>query len=198
MDPRRFDTLSRELTRARSRRGALTALLGSALGLLSLTETEAKNKRRRKKHKTKQPIPVSPPSPPPSPPPPPSCPSGQHNCQGQCIPTGQCCLDADCGAGKGCFSGRCLTKQGACTTGEDFCAGTPTTGCGNDSDSCLCVTSMQGQTRCGVPQSGCEVGCTTDEQCAARHPAVAGVFCVRGGGARCTDCPSSCFAPCPN
>src|SRR4051812_26024409 len=80
MDPHRFDGLARELTRARSRRGALAAVLGSALGLLGLAETTAKHKKKHHKKKHSPP-PVSPPpespSPPPPPPPPPlACGSG--------------------------------------------------------------------------------------------------------------------------
>src|SRR4051794_35366822 len=70
MDPHRFDSLSRDLTRARSRRGALAAVFGGTLGLLGLDETTAK----QKKHKKKPPPSGSPPSPPPPsplPPPPP-------------------------------------------------------------------------------------------------------------------------------
>jgi hypothetical protein len=42
MDADRFDALSRSLTRARSRRGALTSLLGATLGLVGVGRTEAK------------------------------------------------------------------------------------------------------------------------------------------------------------
>src|SRR5215213_1050363 len=44
MDADRFDALSRSLTTARSRRGALASLLGGTLGLVGLAETEAKKK----------------------------------------------------------------------------------------------------------------------------------------------------------
>jgi hypothetical protein len=205
MDPRRFDSLSRQLTFARSRRGVVASLLGSALGLLGLTETEAQNRRKRRRNRRKKaPIPVvppiSPPPPPPSPPsppPPPSCPSGQRACQGQCIPTGQCCLDGDCGAGKGCFSGTCLTKQGICPTGADYCAGTSSASCGNLSNTCACLTTAQGQTRCGSGPLGACDGCTSDAQCAAQYPAITGAFCAKGGGTTCSTCASFCFGPCP-
>src|SRR4051794_402552 len=75
MDPRRFDSLSRDLGRARSRRSALAAVFGSALVLLGLAETTAKHKKKHHKKKHSPP-PVSPPpeSPsPPSPPPPVAC-----------------------------------------------------------------------------------------------------------------------------
>jgi hypothetical protein len=52
MDPLRFDSLSRELTR--SRRGALAAVVGGTLGLLGLAETTAKRKKGKGKKKPKQ------------------------------------------------------------------------------------------------------------------------------------------------
>src|SRR4051812_18617512 len=80
MDPRRFDSLSRDLSRARSRRGALSAVVGGTLALLGVTETTAKHK-----HKKKHSPPVAPPpsSPPGAPPPPPgSPPPPPTECQG--------------------------------------------------------------------------------------------------------------------
>src|SRR4051794_16629334 len=50
MDPRRFDNLSRDLIMTRSRRDAMGVLLGSAFGLLGLTETTAKHRNHKKKH----------------------------------------------------------------------------------------------------------------------------------------------------
>src|SRR4051812_1097410 len=86
MDPSRFDTVARELSRARSRRGALATLVGATLGLLGLAETEAKHKKKHKKKKLS----------PPASPPPLSCPNGQKPCDGGCIPTSQCCADNEC------------------------------------------------------------------------------------------------------
>lgn len=68
MNPVRFDTLTRSLTTARSRRGTLASLLGGTLGLLGLTDTVAKkkgkkkgkgkdNKNKKKKRKTPNPCP---------------------------------------------------------------------------------------------------------------------------------------------
>ena len=42
MEPSRFDTLTRSVTGARSRRGALAALLGGTVALISLSDTAAK------------------------------------------------------------------------------------------------------------------------------------------------------------
>src|SRR3954467_14588020 len=78
MDPHRFDTVTRELTR----RGALASLAGGTLALVGLTATTAKHK---KKHHHKTPSPVSPPSSPPSPPPPPApCVASQCPDPGAC------------------------------------------------------------------------------------------------------------------
>jgi hypothetical protein len=48
MDAKEFDTLARSLTNPRSRRGALAAVVGGALGLVGLAETEAKKKKKKK------------------------------------------------------------------------------------------------------------------------------------------------------
>src|SRR5215207_1857345 len=108
MDADRFDALSRSLTDARSRRGALASLLGATLGLVGLDRTEAKKTcppcKKRKKGKCKKnkpdgtacpggtcrggvcqplvnssPVDSSPGDP---------CP-GQKLCNGVCIPTNQ-------------------------------------------------------------------------------------------------------------
>ena len=66
MDADRFDTVTRFLTRARSRRGALLSLFGGALGVLGLTEADGRKKGKgKKKKKKKNPIPPSSPLPPP-------------------------------------------------------------------------------------------------------------------------------------
>jgi hypothetical protein len=174
MDDDRFDTLARAL-HARSRRrvlGSLTGLaLGGALGpLLGLTQAEAK--KRKKKKKKKRPTP--PPSPPP-PPPPPGCGAGPL-----------------CGAGQICVQGQCVTGQGTCPTGEDFCTG-ETGKCGTN---CVCWTTRTNETRCGenISLSGCDT-CVSDATCAAAFPNVPGVFCVQDTGTNCS-CGNFCAAPC--
>lgn len=63
----RVDALTRSLSTAHSRRGALLALLSGELGLRSLTETAAKkHKKKKKRHRAGLP-PAAPPSPPPDP-----------------------------------------------------------------------------------------------------------------------------------
>jgi hypothetical protein len=46
MDPHRFDTLARSLTRCGSHRGVLGFLLGAPLGLLTLSDCVARKKKR--------------------------------------------------------------------------------------------------------------------------------------------------------
>jgi len=71
MDTNRFDFLSRSLRDARSRRGALTSVLGGTLGLLGLAETDAKKKKGKgKKGKGKKGGKGGKGTPPPPPPPP--------------------------------------------------------------------------------------------------------------------------------
>ncbi len=47
MDPNRFDTLTRTLTIAGTRREALGSLLGGALGLLGIREGAARREKSR-------------------------------------------------------------------------------------------------------------------------------------------------------
>jgi len=72
-----FDTLLRRLASARSRREALSGLVGGAIGLIAMGESEAKRRRhRKKKHKGQTP----------SPPPAPTC-DPANGCE--------CCRDND-------------------------------------------------------------------------------------------------------
>jgi hypothetical protein len=110
MDADRFDTLTRTLTEARSRRGTLASLLGGTLGLLGLADATAKNckkienKKKRKacvkkaKNKKKQ------------------------DC-GDLIPCGDQC----CSALETCCGNHC------CDSGRDICCGT---GCCFRGDTC--------------------------------------------------------------
>ena len=45
-----------------------------------------------------------------------ACPSGQKECQGGCIPSGNCCTDVDCPTSQVCKSGTC-----GCPTGQKLC-----------------------------------------------------------------------------
>src|SRR4051812_19841269 len=86
MDTERFDRWVRTLTAPRSRRGALTGLLGGGLSLLGVAGATAKH--HKKKHKRKQGRDTSPPPPPLSPGP--GCPTctgkvcGDDGCGGSC------------------------------------------------------------------------------------------------------------------
>ena len=127
MDADRFDTLSRALYVAGSRRAALAAMLSGAVGLLAASDTLAKKGKGKKKKGNKRGIPSSPPptSPPPVgemsiPPPPPFCASqddeifcdGGKCLQGACNATPTCDpRGADCdgfGSNPRCCSGFCL------------------------------------------------------------------------------------------
>jgi hypothetical protein len=173
MDPRRFDSLARQLSRACSRRGVLASVLGGTLGLLGFTETSA----RRKKHKKKHPSPRLPPSPPDSPP---------TQCQGS--PDGALCGTGGCMI---CSSGVCVTspirEEAACGNGgclvclSGVCSSNPT-------NYGACAGS-------GAPSGYCDDGeckpcstttCTVDAQCCAPTVCRYGLSgtlrcCVRAG-----------------
>jgi hypothetical protein len=109
MDPLRFDTVTRELTR--SRRGALAAVVGGTLGLLGLAETAGKKGKGKGKKKPKKPKKCTP---------------------GICdICTFQVCVNGTCGCAPGnteqggvCGSLRqCLSAIQICSTDTDCCSG---------------------------------------------------------------------------
>jgi hypothetical protein len=144
MDGEQFDGLLRHLTSARSRRSAVMGLLGSGLGLLSLSEGEAK--RHKKHHKKKKGGGGTPPNPPSPPPPPPLCSPtcqgktcGDDGCGGLCGTCGavtcvsgtcSCAGKADltdCGGGRQCSGQVCATPPtcgfGHCAFFADCCSG---------------------------------------------------------------------------
>ena len=177
MDGARFDTLTRFLTEARSRRGTLVALLGGTLSLVGLAETSAK----KKKHKKKRQRPVSPP--PQSPPSSPSCPEGQRLCRGTCLSVLICCTDDDCAGGRTCQAGTCacpLAKPHICP-GSTLC------------QQC-CVTADCTDTTSGAGLPTCTNGTCT---------CVTGTYCPLGSGGGlgspnglCGECCDN--AECPN
>jgi hypothetical protein len=131
MDDAHFDALVRSFSAGHSRRG-LSRLVGGLvlagpLAFLLELEAEGKRKKGKKKKKKKPSGPIvspSQPAPPPTVPPPPPldrCP-GQKLCGGGCIPTNQCCTDADCPAGQHCCNGDCIPTD-QCCTGQDCAAG---------------------------------------------------------------------------
>jgi hypothetical protein len=163
LDGSRFDAWSRALAAAPSRRRLTQFLAGLALtGPLALqerVETAAKHKKRKRKHPT---------GPPASPP----CGDGKRRCQGVCIPSNQCCADADCAD----LAPRCC--RGTCLRPTECCA---------DAD-CRGVQTCQGSTcGCPAPTTDCEgscVRCPTGGACA-------GTRCVCPDGQ--TACSGTCY-----
>jgi hypothetical protein len=119
MDARLFDTLARAVTEARSRRGALAAVVGSALGVAGLAETDAKKKKpcppckKRKKGKCKKKLPDG------------------TGCRGGTCQGGRCVASPGCGAGGPCLvflsSSRHTGNLGGLSGGDAICQGLATT-----------------------------------------------------------------------
>jgi hypothetical protein len=115
MDGAQFDGLMRQVTTARSRRGALLGVLGGMVGLLGLTETDAKHKKKHKKKKGGS-LPVSPP------PSGPACPASCPACQ-ECINGASCTVQSDftpCEGNpcKSCRGGACVNRGNGAECGE--------------------------------------------------------------------------------
>jgi hypothetical protein len=118
---------------------------------------------------------------------------GQDNgCGGQCTA---------CPAGQRCASGTCVAGQGTCPTGTNVCATPQPVFCNGDEGRCICYVSSEGDTRCGdnviLPESECGE-CRSSQDCVAKFPAIAGVFCVQTSGTGCCrgDAAGFCNAPC--
>jgi Stigma-specific protein, Stig1 len=180
MDADRFDTFTRSLTIARSRREVLAALLGGALGLLGLAETIAKKGKGKKKKGKKKGGNSSPPPPPPQSPPSPSCANGTELCEGICVNTGtdprncgscgkRCQINATCDGGT------CTCVKGACSSPELTCcpasSGTKNKcscrGKGGplftDSSTCADVTGCPAERQCFGRE--CQTCCTPGTSC---------------------------------
>ena len=171
MDSARFDTLTRALTTAGSRRRALAVLTGS-LGLLGWQavddaaahdpskkckkksgQQKKKCLKKAKAHNATHTTQVPPP-----PPPPPRDP------------------------------------QGTCTTGQNFCQD-GVSRC-NASPFCFCFTTTTGATFCGGQGGG--PSCADDAACTAVKGA--GSACVAGSTPGNTNCSQGnvCYPPCPD
>jgi hypothetical protein len=178
MDGSRFDALARSLTTARSRRRALTGLVGGTLSLLGVAEIAGRHKKKKKRHSS---------SPPPSPPPPPS-PTCTPNCAGKVCGDDGCggSCGVACTGGNTCHNGTCVCFPGttACPANQVCLSnGTCATVCqtdGNCNADCTCngFPSAEGpryctaDTTCGdVPQV-----CTTANDC-PRGQACQGTNC---------------------
>jgi len=191
MDADRFDALSRALTDARSRRGALAALLGGTLGLLGLTVTESKKKKKKKKKKRPTTITPEPTTQIPAPPPPPpTC----TNCGDECINTltnrdhcGRC--NRRCDTGKVCRNGGCFA-----TCPETTPCG-PITPCGN-TDRCNCVQRADSLENVCIWNGGTEfpVLCEDLIDCSV-NPCPSGQVCV---DRCCGSLTKFCIIPCPD
>ncbi len=170
MDGSRFDTLTRALTTARSRRGLgqlLGALaVGSALGQMSLPDAEARRRKKKKRKKANKGGQSSPPPNPPAPPappvPPPSCP--------------QAAAPHWCASARSCVP--------ACPEGKVF-----------DSATCTCVCLAQPCCQCvGGNNPFCSATSPSREACAdecvRRNPNHIGTLYPEGSGAS-----YACFGP---
>lgn len=122
MDTDRFDQLTRVLRRARSRRGALAALLAGPLGMLGLAFADAEKRKGKRKGGNGSP-----------PPPPPPCANGVKDGAESDVDCGGTC--PRCANGKTCVN-------------RDDCAGASCTligQCGSDANGlCFCDTPANG------------------------------------------------------
>jgi hypothetical protein len=175
MDGNRFDALTRAISFQRSRRGVLIGLTGGVLALLSPSPGHEADARRKKKKKKKSGATA--------PPPPGGCPGGQKPCAGGCIPTAQCCTNADCPiSGQVCGSGQCACPAAL----PEICGGACLASCGPTSvrnpGTCACCLRIDqpsvNATHCcshilverGIGATFCtgrDVGdpCELDDQC---------------------------------
>jgi hypothetical protein len=147
MDDHRFDSLTRWVGTNQTRRGALRALAGSALGVggvATATRDEASAL---------------------------TCDICQKKRRGRCR---QRRVGAICGDGGSCCApGLCCAKEQICFSAD--CQGCPGTSactvhpvCGyfssRSEDYCLCITSVEGETTCSSLFGAC-FECTTDQEC---------------------------------
>jgi hypothetical protein len=191
MDDSRFDGLTRAFITARSRRAALSTLLGGTFGLLGLADTTAKKscppckKRKHGKCKANKQLndtpcpsgtcqdgrcvastePDSEPPPEPTPEPPPTCPAGECSRKNPC---GDGCACLDIGGG----TRRCLAVG--------TCSGVGECGWGTCGSGCTCVNPGGGRSGC-ASVVGCPPGlCTSNTDCGPD------CLCVgAGNAARC-------------
>lgn len=132
MEGERFDALIRTARSSAPRRTILATVFTGIVGLPSAQTTDAKRKKRKKNRNRNQP------------PPPPSaaCAEGQKLCQGTCIPSNQCCVDADCAA----LAPRCC--QGACIRPTECCTNSDC-GAGKICQAAACICAA-GAKQCGA------------------------------------------------
>lgn len=170
MDTDRFDRLTRSLTTSRSRRGALTALLGGTLGLLGRAETDARKRKGKGKGKKKNKGGNRP-----------TCGDGARNGSE---------TDVDCGGTcPRCQNGKICDNRNDCESAScsvfGYCFA-----CGEDSH---CPNDSSGACVCRQPASGggaktCTKATACDPSCPDRS------VCVENGGFF-YDCYERCGAP---
>ena len=143
MDTEHLDAIARRLGAA-TRRTVLGLGAGASLATLLATDNVDARKKRKKKKKTTT-----------------KCQDGTKLCGATCIPTGTCCTNADCPAGKGqtCQAGTCK-----CPPGQSQSQG-------------VCGTIPM----CLEPQVPCNEGTCCSGQCGSGVclPGAAGTPCVR-------------------
>jgi hypothetical protein len=188
MHDSRFDALTRAVTTAHSRRGALSTLLGGALGLLGLAETTA---RKKGHHTTKHECPP--------------CTKRKHGkckatkrlqgtgcpggtCQdGACVlsveqtttcPTGACSRSRPCGSGCVCLDIGGSTKR---CLAVGTCSGVGVCERGSCGSGCTCVNPGGGKTGC-VSVGECPAGRCSGDSC--------GPNCICVGDGAATRCAS--------
>jgi hypothetical protein len=179
MESRRFDALVRSIDLRAPRRAALTALGGGLAALLlrhNVDNAEAKKKHKHKKKRKKK-----------------TCKSGTKKCGTTCVPTANCCANADCGEGAICQLGTCICPDEGDVACGQSCVdlATDPSHCGACGHACMLPNSsscFHGACECSGAANECPAGCT----CAARFE---GGFACTGGkpiGQECgdnEDCP---------
>src|SRR4051812_48148449 len=196
MEAKRFDALIRSIETGLPRRSAIVGLAAGLTALISQLGVETTDARKHRKKKKKKHTNqgggggggVQ-------------CQPGETNCGGQCFnlnTDAQHCggCDTRCGTGESCFIGQCLTGIGTCAAGDDFCSNIVKV-C-NDNDTCQCLQTFDGQTRCGqAGVGGFTCGqCTSDAECSQFG---LGAFCAKDSGAQCACATGQgfCNVPCP-
>jgi hypothetical protein len=170
MDAMQFDTLTRALHDARSRRGALAALVGGTLGVLGLAETTAKKKRKGKGNKNKGGKRS------------PTCSDGKKNGSES---------DVDCGgACPRCSNGKSCATRSDCAGG--LCAGGTCQACAVDGD---CGEDADDFCYCAGPVTGGSNVCTKANQTGGNVTSCTlcptGTFCFDASPGQ-----FFCFKPC--
>ena len=192
MEAKRFDALIRSIETSLPRRSAIAGLAAGLTALISqlgveTTDARKHRKKKKKKHKNQGGGGVQ-------------CQPGETNCGGRCFnlnTDAQHCggCNTRCGTGESCFNGQCLTGIGTCSVGDDFCLSVVDV-C-NDNDTCQCLQSFAGETRCGsFPPGGFTCGqCVNDSECSQFG---LGAFCARDTGAQCICATGQgfCIIPC--